>query len=294
MRSPLKCRSEVGICARCYGRNPASGRLTEPGDAVGIIAAQSIGEPGTQLTMRTFHTGGVAGADITHGLPRVVELFEARKPKAQAHIAPVDGWIRIVDDETRPGSATLEVVEPEYIEQDDAGTGATRAPVREHTFAAMRRTQIRVDDGQWVEAGDLLTTGSAFPAEILASKPGVALGVTGKVKRVKDEGKGWLRVDVDTEAGLSQRWLRLPDGPAPPGDREGRPGDGGGALLRAGRRAGPLHQDRAVPRPRGAERLPLPGRGHQRQAHRADRAPDAAQGPGRDPGRHALPARPAG
>ncbi len=211
VRSPVKCRSEVGICARCYGRNPASGKLTEPGDAVGIIAAQSIGEPGTQLTMRTFHTGGVAGADITHGLPRVVELFEARKPKAQSHIAPVDGWIRIVNDETRPGSAVLEVVEPEYIEQDDAGTGATRAPVREHTFPALRRTQIRVDDGQWVEAGDLLTTGSAFPAEILASKPGVALGVTGTVKRLKDEGKGWLRVDVTTEAGLSQRWLRLPE-----------------------------------------------------------------------------------
>ncbi len=216
VRSPVKCRSEVGICARCYGRNPASGRLTEPGDAVGIIAAQSIGEPGTQLTMRTFHTGGVAGADITHGLPRVVELFEARKPKAQAHIAPVDGWIRITDDETRPGSASLTVVEPEYIEQDDAGTGATRAPVREHPFPVMRRTQITVDDGQWVEAGDLLSAGSAFPADILGSKPGVALGVLGAVKKVKDEGKGWLRVDVDTEAGISQRWLRLPsDRPRP-------------------------------------------------------------------------------
>ena len=216
VRSPVKCRSEVGICARCYGRNPASGRLTEPGDAVGIIAAQSIGEPGTQLTMRTFHTGGVAGADITHGLPRVVELFEARKPKAQAHIAPVDGWIRITDDETRPGSASLTVVEPEYIEQDDAGTGATRAPVREHPFPVMRRTQITVDDGQWVEAGDLLSAGSAFPADILGSKPGVALGVLGTVKKVKDEGKGWLRVDVDTEAGISQRWLRLPsDRPRP-------------------------------------------------------------------------------
>ena len=216
VRSPVKCRSEVGICARCYGRNPASGRLTEPGDAVGIIAAQSIGEPGTQLTMRTFHTGGVAGADITHGLPRVVELFEARKPKAQAHIAPVDGWVRITDDETRPGSASLTVVEPEYIEQDDAGTGATRAPVREHPFPVMRRTQITVDDGQWVEAGDLLSAGSAFPADILGSKPGVALGVLGTVKKVKDEGKGWLRVDVDTEAGISQRWLRLPsDRPRP-------------------------------------------------------------------------------
>jgi DNA-directed RNA polymerase subunit beta' len=218
VRSPLKCRSEVGICARCYGRNPASGKITEPGDAVGIIAAQSIGEPGTQLTMRTFHTGGVAGADITHGLPRVVELFEARKPKAQAHIAPVDGWVRITDDETRPGSATLAIVEPEYIESEaavpdgaGAGTGASRTPVREHPFSALRRTQIRVDDGQWVEAGDLLTTGSAFPAEILSSKPGVAIGATGTITAVDDEGKGWLRVDVETEAGLSSRHLRLPE-----------------------------------------------------------------------------------
>jgi DNA-directed RNA polymerase subunit beta' len=216
VRSPVKCRSDVGICARCYGRNPASGKLTEPGDAVGIIAAQSIGEPGTQLTMRTFHTGGVAGADITHGLPRVVELFEARKPKALAYVAPVDGWVQIEDDETRPGSATLTVLEPEYVEQEDAGTGATRAPVREHPFPVLRRTQIRVDNGQWVEAGELLTTGSAFPTDILGSKPGVAIGVTGTIKKVKDEGKGWLRVDVETEAGLSSRYLRLPDDrPAP-------------------------------------------------------------------------------
>ncbi|WP_246496269.1 DNA-directed RNA polymerase subunit beta' [Miltoncostaea marina] len=216
VRSPVKCRSEVGICARCYGRNPASGRLTEPGDAVGIIAAQSIGEPGTQLTMRTFHTGGVAGADITHGLPRVVELFEARKPKAQAVVSPVDGWVRITDDETRPGSATLTVVEPEYVEMDDAGTGATKAPVREHSFTALRRTQITVDDGQWVEAGDLLTTGSAFPADILSSKPGVAIGVQGRITGVTEDGEQWLRVDVETEAGTSQRWLRLPaDRPRP-------------------------------------------------------------------------------
>ena len=129
--------------------------------------------------MRTFHTGGVAGADITHGLPRVVELFEARKPKAQAHIAPVDGWVRITDDETRPGSAHLVVVEPEYIEQDDAGTGATRAPVREHSFPVMRRTQITVDDGQWVEAGDLAVDRLGLPgrhprlqARRVARRPG--------------------------------------------------------------------------------------------------------------------------
>ena len=87
VRSVLKCEATSGVCQACYGRSMASGKLAMIGDAVGIIAAQSIGEPGTQLTMRTFHTGGVAGADITHGLPRIVELFEARKPKGLAKIA---------------------------------------------------------------------------------------------------------------------------------------------------------------------------------------------------------------
>ena len=87
MRSVLKCRAETGVCKACYGTFLATGELSEIGDAVGIIAAQSIGEPGTQLTMRTFHTGGVAGADITHGLPRVVEIFEARNPKGAATLA---------------------------------------------------------------------------------------------------------------------------------------------------------------------------------------------------------------
>jgi DNA-directed RNA polymerase subunit beta' len=221
VRSPVKCHSKVGICARCYGRNPASGKLTEPGDAVGIIAAQSIGEPGTQLTMRTFHTGGVAGADITHGLPRVVELFESRKPKALSIVAPVDGWVRIVDDETRPGIASLVLVEPEYIPVEDAGTGANRAPAREHPFNDQRRTHILVEDGEWVEAGDLLTVGSAFPGDILGSHPGVALGVQGTVRAVENEGPDqhgavWLRVDVETEAGISPRHLRLPaDRPLP-------------------------------------------------------------------------------
>ena len=95
VRSVLKCEAPTGVCQACYGRSMASGKTAQIGDAVGIIAAQSIGEPGTQLTMRTFHTGGVAGADITHGLPRVVELFEARKPKGLAQIAEQDG---IVDD----------------------------------------------------------------------------------------------------------------------------------------------------------------------------------------------------
>jgi DNA-directed RNA polymerase subunit beta' len=222
MRSPLKCRSDFGVCGNCYGRNPASGRLCEPGDAVGIIAAQSIGEPGTQLTMRTFHTGGVAGADITHGLPRIVELFEARKPKALAHVANVDGWVRIEDDESRPGAARLVLVEPEYIPVEDAGTGATRQPVREHIFTVPKRTQITVADGAWVTAGTLLTLGSAFPPDILAATSGVALGVLGTVTKITREKapKGsvdqWIKIDVATEAGTSTRMLRLPsDRPEP-------------------------------------------------------------------------------
>ena len=172
--------------------------------------------------MRTFHTGGVAGADITHGLPRIVELFEARKPKALAHVAKVDGWIRIEDDESRPGAARLVLIEPEYIPVEDAGTGATRQPVREHVYNVPKRTQITVTDGAWVTAGSLLTLGSAFPADILAATSGVALGVMGTVTKITHERapKGstehWLRIDVETEAGKSERLLRLPsDRPEP-------------------------------------------------------------------------------
>ena len=99
VRSVLKCELETGVCQACYGRALATGATVELGDAVGIIAAQSIGEPGTQLTMRTFHTGGVAGQDITQGLPRVVELFEARKPKGLAQMAEVDGRVAVEESE---------------------------------------------------------------------------------------------------------------------------------------------------------------------------------------------------
>ena len=102
VRSVLKCRAETGVCQACYGIFLATGEMCEIGDAVGIIAAQSIGEPGTQLTMRTFHTGGVAGADITHGLPRVVEIFEARNPKGAATLAEVGGRIEIEQTERGP------------------------------------------------------------------------------------------------------------------------------------------------------------------------------------------------
>src|SRR5207302_8816725 len=99
VRSVLKCEAEAGICQQCYGVAPATGKVVAIGDAVGIIAAQSIGEPGTQLTLRTFHTGGVAGADITHGLPRIVELFEARKPKGLAQLAREGGVVAVEDTE---------------------------------------------------------------------------------------------------------------------------------------------------------------------------------------------------
>ena len=101
VRSVLTCDAEIGVCALCYGRSLATGKSIELGEAVGVIAAQSIGEPGTQLTMRTFHTGGVAGRDIAGGLPRVVELFEARTPRGAARLARASGVIRIAEDEGR-------------------------------------------------------------------------------------------------------------------------------------------------------------------------------------------------
>ena len=218
VRSPLKCRSSAGLCVRCYGLNPGSGKLCEPGDAVGIIAAQSIGEPGTQLTMRTFHTGGVAGADITQGLPRVVELFEARKPKALAHVAKADGWVFIEEDEELPsGAARIRLVESAHIEAADAGTKAKRAPLYEHLYPVPRRTQIRVKEGQWVEAGDLLTVGSAFPTDVLDAAGGINLGLDGDVTSVsvKDEkktGMRWMTVGIMTTDGEKEvRHLRVPD-----------------------------------------------------------------------------------
>ncbi len=149
VRSVLKCDSEFGVCQRCYGISLAHNCEAEIGDAVGHIAAQSIGEPGTQLTMRTFHTGGVAGADITHGLPRVVELFEARKPKGVARIAEVAGRAQIEDGERGPKLTVF---------PDDG-------PAKEYQFA--RRTRLLVENGDWVEQGQSLTPGSLYPADLL-------------------------------------------------------------------------------------------------------------------------------
>ena len=205
VRSVLKCEAPSGVCQACYGRAMATGALAQIGDAVGIIAAQSIGEPGTQLTMRTFHTGGVAGADITHGLPRVVELFEARKPKGLAKIAEQDG-------------VGLDRGDRQGADGRDHRRGRRGAPPRLPAAHAPVRRRGREDRGR--------------PA--------------------------------------AQRGLAVPARAA----RDPR-----------------AHRDRAVPGQGGPGGLQVPGRGHQRQAHRADRAPDAQEGAGRPEGRHRLPAR---
>jgi len=150
VRSVLKCQAVSGVCQACYGRAMATGQLAQIGDAVGIVAAQSIGEPGTQLTMRTFHTGGVAGADITHGLPRVVELFEARKPKGLAQIAEHDGTVAIEETEK---ALTVTIA-------DAAG--------EEHRYSFPRRTRLFVEQGERIEAGRQLNEGSLYPHELLA------------------------------------------------------------------------------------------------------------------------------
>ena len=153
IRTMLTCKSHVGVCAKCYGANLATSEPVQVGEAVGIIAAQSIGEPGTQLTMRTFHSGGVAGDDITQGLPRVEELFEARKPKGLAIIAEFGGVVAIRDTKKK-----REVV---VTNQE---TGEQKA------YLIPYGSRIKVTDGQVLEAGDELTEGSVNPHDILAIK----------------------------------------------------------------------------------------------------------------------------
>src|SRR5437763_15849547 len=159
VRSVVKCRSAFGVCRTCYGIFLATGEMCEIGDAVGIIAAQSIGEPGTQLTMRTFHTGGVAGADITHGLPRVVEIFEARNPKGAATLTEVSGKVEIENTERGPKIAIV----PTELGKD----GELGDPVE---YQLPRRTRLLVKNGQEIEAGDAINEGSRNPADLLALK----------------------------------------------------------------------------------------------------------------------------
>lgn len=153
IRNILSCRSHIGVCAKCYGANMATGEAVQVGEAVGIIAAQSIGEPGTQLTMRTFHTGGVAGDDITQGLPRVEELFEARKPKGLAIIAEFGGVVTIKDTKKK-----REVV----VTNNE--TGEAKA------YLIPYGSRIKVSDNQILESGDELTEGSVNPHDILKIK----------------------------------------------------------------------------------------------------------------------------
>jgi len=169
IRSVLTCKSKVGVCAKCYGRNLATGKLVNVGEAVGIIAAQSIGEPGTQLTMRTFHAGGVAsGSDITQGLPRIEELFEARKPKGLAIISEIGGKVS-VSETTRRREIT--------VSNDETGEAKT--------YVIPYGSTIKVQDGDVIELGDELTVGSVNPNDILHIKGphAVQVYITREVQR---------------------------------------------------------------------------------------------------------------
>ncbi|WNQ11732.1 DNA-directed RNA polymerase subunit beta' [Paenibacillus aurantius] len=168
IRSVLSCRARHGVCKKCYGRNLATGQHVEIGEAVGIIAAQSIGEPGTQLTMRTFHTGGVAGDDITQGLPRIQELFEARNPKGQAIISEIDGTIK------------------DIREAKDRREIEVQGEAESKVYAVTYGSRIRVTKGQQIEAGDELTDGSIDPKDMLRIKGirGVQNYILQEVQRV--------------------------------------------------------------------------------------------------------------
>ncbi len=168
IRSVLSCRTKHGVCKKCYGRNLATGKFVEIGEAVGVIAAQSIGEPGTQLTMRTFHTGGVAGDDITQGLPRIQELFEARNPKGQAPISEIEGVVKDIRD------------------AKDRREIDIQGETEEKTYSVSFGSRLRVAVGQKLEAGDELTDGSIDPKEMLRIKGirGVQQYILQEVQRV--------------------------------------------------------------------------------------------------------------
>jgi DNA-directed RNA polymerase subunit beta' len=168
VRSVLKCELESGVCQSCYGRAMATGTVVELGDAVGIIAAQSIGEPGTQLTMRTFHTGGVAGLDITQGLPRVVELFEARKPKGLAQMAKESGKVAVEETDKAV----------KLIITDSKG--------EDEPYSFPARTRLNVAHGDRIESGTQLNEGSLYPAELLEirGRTETELYLVGEVQRV--------------------------------------------------------------------------------------------------------------
>ena len=208
MRSVLTCQCDLGVCAACYGRSLATGKLIEMGEAVGVIAAQSIGEPGTQLTMRTFHTGGIAGgADIAGGLPRVVELFEARSPKGKATLARTSGVVRISDDEGKGRVITV-------VADDGA----------EDTYTVPGLARLEVTDGQEITAGDAIVDGPRDPKELIEIK-GVRetqLYLVGEVQKVYRE-QGVSIHDKHIELIVRQMTKRV--GVQEPGDSEFLPGE---------------------------------------------------------------------
>jgi len=206
VRSVLTCNSRYGVCSMCYGRNMATGKLVDIGEAVGIIAAQSIGEPGTQLTMRTFHTGGIAGEDITHGLPRVQELFEARTPKGRATIAKIAGRVEIHDEESK---RIIKVIGEDGLEED---------------YPVSRRQRLQVDEGEVVAPGDQITEGSIDPDDILevAGIRAVQVYLVNEVQQVyKSQG-----VPIhDKHIELIVRQMLRKVSVIEPGDSEMLPGD---------------------------------------------------------------------
>ena len=192
VRSVLTCESKVGTCATCYGRSLATGKVVDVGEAVGIIAAQSIGEPGTQLTMRTFHTGGVAGDDITHGLPRVVELFEARQPKGVAPISESAGRVRIDDTDKKR----------EIVVVPDDGSEET-------SYAISKRSRLLVADGDHVEVGQQLIVGAIDPKQVLR-----ILGPRRVQQHLVERGPGGLPLAGRVDPRQAHRGHRPPDAQA--------------------------------------------------------------------------------
>jgi DNA-directed RNA polymerase subunit beta' len=204
MRSVLTCRTRYGVCVACYGRNLATGRPVEVGEAVGIIAAQSIGEPGTQLTMRTFHTGGVAGEDITAGLPRVEELFEARKPKGEAIITDIDGVAQIVESK-----GVRKVI--------------VRGEEEERTYNIPYGARLRIRDGAALSVGDRITEGPINPHDILRVKGvrGVQLYLVQEVQEVyRSQGVDINDKHIEVVVRQMTRKVKVED----PGDTELLPG----------------------------------------------------------------------
>jgi DNA-directed RNA polymerase subunit beta'' (EC 2.7.7.6) len=201
VRTPLNCRVKAGVCQKCYGYDLSQAKPVSMGEAVGVVAAESIGEPGTQLTMRTFHTGGIAGGgDITMGLPRVIELFEARKPKTQAVVADRDGVIRIEEEEERY------LVRIEADDEQYSSKTATKVP---------RVLRMTVKDGERVEAGQPITRGAVNPHDLLMYKDTDAAQryLVEEVQRVyRSQGVKVHDKHIEVIVRQMLRWVEVTDG----------------------------------------------------------------------------------